>query len=372
METDTMTDTTSIDPKRLGKLLRRLIDIYSPSGKEEEIQDYLHGYLKKAGLPVVKQEVDDGRDNLIVCLDDDNIEIALVGHVDTVTAHDLEHYDSEKEGDEIYGLGAADMKAGVAAMVESFVCLAGVDDPPSAALCLVVGEEEEGDGARQLMIDYEFPWAVIGEPTDLVACPSHFGYVEIQLSAVGKRRHASMARKGISPVEAILRLTIALTRHLDKERPDTVYNIRDLWSSQSGFAVPENCEAWLDLHLPPHSPIGEIITEIEELVEQDNKSNPGVETSIRFSTVDSGFELPDKGPILESLRDIYEKREMSWAPAPFQSHSDASQLWEAGARPVILGPGKLELAHSPDEMVSFKQTYLAAQIYFDLLKSIGR
>lgn len=32
------------------------------------------------------------------------------------------------------------------------------------------GKEEEGDGARELVSDFQFKWALIGEPTDLVPC----------------------------------------------------------------------------------------------------------------------------------------------------------------------------------------------------------
>lgn len=48
----------------------------------------------------------------------------------------------------------------------------------------------------------------------------------------------------------------------------------------------------------------------------------------------------------------------------FTSHSDANQLWTAGVKPVILGCGRLEKAHSPDEDVSFEQVLGAAEIYF--------
>ena len=49
----------AFDPGRLKKLMHRLVDIYSPSGKEEEILRFLDGYLKRHGLPVLCQPVDD-------------------------------------------------------------------------------------------------------------------------------------------------------------------------------------------------------------------------------------------------------------------------------------------------------------------------
>jgi acetylornithine deacetylase len=209
------------------------------------------------------------------------------------------------------------------------------------------------------MDDYEFPWAVIGEPTDLVPCPSNYGYLEVQLTAKGVTRHASLAKRGQNPVEAMLRLVLALTRHLETQRPEVVYNIRDLWTQQARFAVPDMIEAWLDLHLPPAAQVGEFMAELEEIVTAENRKNPRAEASLRFATINSGFELPEKGPVLETLKAIYERRGLAWNPAPFRSHSDANQLWDAGVRPIILGPGQLEKAHSPDESVSLDQVALA-------------
>ena len=55
-----------INPQRLRRLLRQLIDIYSPSGKEEDVLAYLHSYLQKNGLSARRQSVDDSRHNLMV------------------------------------------------------------------------------------------------------------------------------------------------------------------------------------------------------------------------------------------------------------------------------------------------------------------
>jgi acetylornithine deacetylase len=58
-----------INEKRTRQLLRKMVNIYSPSGKEADIVDFLHNYLKRHGLPVVRQSVDEGRDNLI-CIEE--------------------------------------------------------------------------------------------------------------------------------------------------------------------------------------------------------------------------------------------------------------------------------------------------------------
>ncbi len=361
----------TINPKRLRRLLRRLIDIYSPTGKEEELLTYLHGYLERLGLPVLRQAVDDSRYNLVVMPAGADTHLALVGHVDTVAAYDLEHYGFEEQLDLVVGLGAADMKSGCAAMVEAYVSLweTGAQQLP-VALALLVGEEEEGDGAERLVEEFHFPWAIIAEPTNLHPCLSCFGYLEIQFNAEGKRVHASLASKDHNPIESMLHLLLNVSHYMVNVRPEGIYNIRDLLSTQAGFAVPDWCEAWLDIHLPPNAPIGDISLELEEIVDQIQIDNPQIKASIRLATIEAGYELPEKGIVVQALQAIYPRHDLIWKPQPFPSHSDANQLWAAGVKPILLGPGQLEKAHAPDESVSFQQVLLAAQIYRDLLMAL--
>jgi acetylornithine deacetylase len=356
-----------VDPQRLRKLLLRILDIYSPSGKEEEITEYLYGYLRRRGLPVRRQPVDENRYNLVVFPPDVDVRLALVGHLDTVPAFDLERYGPEQRGDEVVGLGAADMKGGCAAMIEAYLTLWAAGPPvPPVALALVVGEEEEGDGAEALAREFHFPWAIIGEPTDLKPCFSHFGYLELLLCTSGQRRHASLAEKNQSPVETLLNLLIRITRFLSLQRPELVYNIRDLFSHQAGFIVPERCEARLDMHAPPSAPLGEITLELEERVADFQKEHAEIRVSFRFETIDAGYELPQKGAAADSLREAFHRLGISWEPQSFRSHSDANRLWVAGVKPVLLGPGRLEKAHAPDESVSLEQVLQAARVYREI------
>jgi len=360
-----------IDPRRLRRLLRRLIDIYSPSGKEEEILSYIHGYLARKGILAIRQEVDDSRYNVIVAPAETDIRLALVGHLDTVVAYDFDHYGYEEQEDLIFGLGASDMKSGCAAMIEAYLSLwdGGIQELP-VALALVVGEEEEGDGAAQLMEEYHFPWAIVAEPTDLRPCLSCYGYVEIQINTRGRRVHASLASQNQKPIENMLHILLELTHYMMQKRPEGVYNIRDILSTQAGFAVPEWCEAWLDVHLPPNAALGEVSLELEELVDRFSEKNSQIDTSIRLATVEGGYELPEKGTVVEALKTVYAKHSQPWDPHPFPSHSDANQLWASGVKPILLGPGQLAKAHAPEESVSFQQVVIAAELYRDLILSL--
>ena len=362
---------SSIRPQRLRTLLQHIINIYSPTGKEEEIIAYLHGYLKKHGLSVELQDVDDGRYNLIVMPPGKDIQVVLMGHVDTVAAYDLDDYEWREEGDIIYGLGTADMKSGCAAIIESYLSAwENSTDPLPVALALLIGEEEEGDGARAFIEDYHVPWVVIGEPTALQPCLSHYGYMEIQIAIRGRRRHASLASREQNPVEAMLRLLLSLSDYVSNRRPELVYNIRDIYSPPGGFVVPDYCEVWIDAHVPPDAPIGEITIELEEVVETYTGKAPSLDIALRFTTIHGGYDIPPKGPFVEAIKNVYQSHSLEWVPQAFPSHSDANIFWEAGIKPVIIGPGQLEQAHAPEESVSFKQVCLAAQLYLDLILSL--
>jgi len=360
--------TPAIQPQRVRQLLRRLIDIYSPSGKEREILDFLAGYLKKHGLRPIRQPVDDHRYNLVVVPPDTDVQLALLGHVDTIGAYDLDHYECVEKGDLFYGLGACDMKGGCAAMVEAYLAMyESHPSPRGVALAFVIGEEEEGDGASELVKDFHFPWALIGEPTDLRPCLSNYSYLEMHICVCGERIHASLANKRKNPIESILRLILEITGYLEQEQTEAVYNIRDLFSSQAGFAVPDRCEAWLDIHLPPTAPMGDIILGLEDIPAMSGEEHSGLDVTMRFVTIDAGYELPEKGPVVEALKAVYARHSLAWAPQAFRSHSDANQLWEAGILPILLGPGQLEKAHVPEESVSFEQVCRAAALYLDLM-----
>jgi acetylornithine deacetylase len=363
-----MTEAAScIQPNRLRRLLRRLIDIYSPSGKEEEILAFLHGYLKRHGLPVIRQPVDEFRYNLVVVPPGKEVQLAFIGHLDTVAAYDFDHYGCEEQGDLVQGLGAADMKGGCAALVEAYLSTwqEKVSGLPMA-LALLVGEEEDGDGAERFAREFHFPWAIIAEPTELRPCLSHYGYLEIQVTTRGPRLHASLANRRQNPVQSMLSLLLCISRYLEKARPEAVYNIRDLLSTRAGFVVPDWCEAWIDIHLPPRAPMGDITRDLEGILSRARTENPQLEATIRFTNIHTGYELPDKAPVVEALHYLYEKKSLPWEPEPFCSHSDANLLWASGVKPILLGPGSLDKAHAPDESVSFLQVRAAAELYCGL------
>jgi acetylornithine deacetylase len=357
-----------IDPDRLRKTLHELLAIYSPSGKEEDIQLYLEELLIRAGFAVERQHVEEDRYNLRVTMGSGEPQLYLVGHVDTVPAWDLEACEAEEADGIIRGLGSADMKGGCAAMVEAWLAMASAlpaAERPPVGLLLVVGEEENGDGSATFLESFRPPWVVIGEPTGLTACFAHYGYLEAGFVTKGLQSHSSLPELGHNAVESMLRVLLHLgkDRLFNPEKPEVVYSIREMSSSRAGFVVPDRCETWIDLHLPPDKDPALIQEAIRRIASTAGRSIPGLILKVDFDFASPGYNLGTENLLAHVLRDIYPSLGLPLRMDAFRSHSDGNLFYAAGTKPLILGPGALETAHTPDEQVILEEVSGAARIY---------
>lgn len=360
--------THKTDRSRLHDLFRDMVDLYTPSGKEEELTDLLEERLTLAGLSVARQAVDESRCNLLVSSGRGTPTLLFLGHIDTVPAFDIEHYGFSQRDGLCYGLGTADMKSGCAAMIEAFISAKEQGTlPDSVLLALVVGEEEAGDGTQALLASRSFETALVAEPTNLQPCLEHYGYVELLVRAFGYRRHAALSGRETNAIHAMLRFLIQLEDRIENEEPDTVLNIRDLHSSESGFAVPDRCAAAVDLHLPPSTATCDYAAKLRVFVENMLGESRASNYEIEFPMLADGFKTGAEEPLPQELKRVFQTLEMEWNPIAFRSHSDANLLRDAGCQPIILGPGQLSKAHTRDESVDFDQVADAAEIYYRLL-----
>ena len=366
----------AIDPVRLRRILLDMLDIYSPSGKEEDIQLYLEEVLRSAGFRVERLEVEHERYNLRVAMGEREPDLYLVGHVDTVPAWDLVEFGAHEEGGIIRGLGSADMKGGCAAMVEAWLALADAlrpEERPSVGLLLVVGEEENGDGSAAFLKQCCPRWVVIGEPTGLAACFAHYGYMEAGFVTRGLQSHSSLPELGHNAVESMLRLLLHLGKDpiFDRERGEIVYSIRELSSSRAGFVVPDRCKAWIDLHLPPDMDPKALQETIRRISSDAGRFIPDLDMELTFDFASPGYDLGSDSRPAELVRDIYTRLGRKPGLSAFRSHSDGNLFHAAGASPIILGPGLLESAHTPDEQVHFEEVLEAVRIYAALGLGMG-
>src|SRR5450631_279068 len=358
----------AINPERLRKTFLDMLDIYSPSGKEEDIQIYLEELLTRAGFSVERQEVDEDRYNLRVTMGPGEPQLYMVGHVDTVPAWDLDEFGPQQDDGIIRGLGSADMKGGCAAMIEAWLALAEsleTAERPSVGLLLVVGEEENGDGSATFLQSCRPPWVIIGEPTNLAASFAHYGYLEAGFVTRGLRSHSSLPELGHNAVESMLRVLLLLGNDplFDRADSEIVYSIREMRSSQAGFVVPDRCETWIDLHLPTNHDPAALQDAIRRIVANYDRTIPGLDLDVTFDFASPGYNLDTNNLLAQILREVYPRLDLTLQMNAFRSHSDGNLFFASGVKPLILGPGSLETAHTPDERVLFDEVSAATRIY---------
>src|SRR4051812_36632374 len=144
----------AIQPDRVRRTLLDLIDIRSPTGSEDEISRYIFERLRSAGLDASQQLVDEGRPNVVAHVRGrgDGLNLLFTGHMDTSYSGDEPHLVGEgfkpKGVDRdgwIWGLGANNMKSGLAGVIVAIEAIAesGIQLRGDLSLGCVVGEIEK-------------------------------------------------------------------------------------------------------------------------------------------------------------------------------------------------------------------------------------
>jgi len=123
------------------------------------------------------------------------------------------------EGDWLYGRGAGDMKAGLAANLFALDALAALGFRPAADCFLqsVVEEECTGNGALAcLHRGYRAEAALIPEPFSETLVSAQVGVIWLQIRLKGIPAHVAYAAAGVNAIEAVFPLVAAL-RQLEHE-----------------------------------------------------------------------------------------------------------------------------------------------------------
>ena len=368
---------TNLDFQRLLNLAVNVIDEYSPTYAENAAAMVFENALIRENIAVGRQPVPvtagDKRANLIVTLGPQPSALMLVGHIDTVALwHDEGHHARISNG-KLYGLGAADMKSACTAMTEAIIAVANskVELKQGVTLALVVGEEEYGDGSKALVKEYFAPEVVIGEPTQLQLCPSHFGYLECRLHSKGKRAHAALPEVGANAIEAMLSwlseiFTLRKTLPFHRE---LAINPREIHGGEPDFVVAENCEALLDFHLPPEADAASVIAIIESAKTKVQQHHPAVDFQHDMLFWSAGYHL-EKTAIWKKFNTAFDASHLPLNTSAFRSHSDARMFLDAGMNPYICGPGCLTSAHRRGEFVQIDELNQAAQLYAAIISEV--
>lgn len=191
-------------------LHKSLIERPSVTGSEASVADFLGTYLRDRGFTVESQIVEGDRQNIFAYVNNArNSRVLVTSHIDTVPPF----WPYERLGDEIWGRGAVDAKASVAAQiiaVESLLAKASIR-PGDVALLYVVGEETGGAGMRaanELGLSWES--VIFGEPTELKLARGHKGAMGFTVKADGKAGHSGYPETGRNAIDLLVQGLAAL------------------------------------------------------------------------------------------------------------------------------------------------------------------
>lgn len=251
-------------------LLRKLVSINSVFGNEFEMAGYLDERLRQIGFSTDRITLPDGRFNVVGERGKHGRPIMLYGHMDTVPPYGKwigSPFVPREEGDRLYGLGAADMKAGVAAILEA------LSEPTDRKIKVAFGVDEENISYGS----YEIVRSGFAKGVEAVVSAEiatakgeskgtgeitlgRRGRCVIEISVPGKSAHGAQREKGVSAIMEAARLVQELEQlngKLGTHRllPPPTQFVRKLSSESTSLSIPDIATIELDRHLvTPETP----------------------------------------------------------------------------------------------------------------------
>ena len=330
---------------RLAQSTLALCRIPSPIGQEQAIADHVETWARARFAPHEVFRL--GHSLLLGDLKDPRPTVALVGHLDTVPAHP-EDRQPRLEGGRVFGLGASDMKGGLAVM------MALAEDLPRPALPVnlvwVLYEREEGPylesglgplfDARPELQRVKFGIAM--EPTDGVVQVGCVGTLHASLRFGGRSAHSARPWQGEN---AIHKAGPLLAQLLTRPRREVVhgdfafYEVMSITTASGGRArnvVPEAFTLNLNYRFAPGKTVARAQEEVLELV--------GGAAEVTFTDLAPSGRVCADNPLFQRLMAL-----TGLPAASKQAWTDVARFSEFGVDAVNFGPGETAQAHQAHE-----------------------
>ncbi len=327
----------------LFQLTESLVNIESVTGHEKACGEFVRDHLAARGFQVELQPV--SRDRANVWAYCGAPEVVLSTHLDTVPPFFLAREDEEY----IYGRGACDAKGIVAAQIVAAERLReeGVE---GFGLLFLVGEETVSDGAREANLHPRGSRFLInGEPTEnklIVGCK---GNLRLDLRAQGKMAHSAYPHLGDSAIAKLLDVLGDLRKlhfPVDPVLGPSTLNIGLVSGGRAANVIPDQASAQIAIRTVADT--AALRQEIADLIQGRCE-----------------FEfVRDTPPLRMEKLDGFETGIVA-----FTTDLPALTRW---GRPVLLGPGSIEYAHTEQERVRKADLVQAVELYCRLVKELKR
>lgn len=345
--------TVNVPAVTLTDTLVWLVDIPSETGNEAAIRDALADRLRRLPQKMVN--------NSLVIGEPGPGKVLLVGHTDTVP---LQGYVGARiEGGRLYGLGATDMKAGLAVMVHLLedleserlvgIFYAGEEGPLSGNDLAAVLDAIGGLGSADA--------GIVMEPTNREVHAGCQGSVNARVTFLGEAAHSARPWLGVN---AVTRAGEFLTE-MDGLQPELhpieglefkeVISVTRATGGVANNIIPSRFDLNVNYRFSPDRTTEEAIARLAGLCASADD----------FEVVDTApAAYPEiSHPLFQALIEA-----TGGVVSHKQGWTDVAQLAARGIPGINFGPGETALAHKPGESVALDDLDWAYGVLAEVLR----
>ena len=365
---------------QIKRILADLVRIDSVSARSNgEIIEYLERRCEARGLVMRRFPYNDDHGvekyNMIALAgtdfsDDTAVELALVGHTDTVP------YDpnwteatnlTERDG-KLFGRGSCDTKGFIAAALTAVenTDLSQLKKP--LALVFTADEEIGLRGAKRLADakPLRVRYSIVGEPTSLKPIRAGKGYSLAEVIVKGREAHSAYPSLGASAVFRAARLinhleSIAVQlkedQHPSFDPPYTTLNIGLIHGGSAKNVLAGECRFTLEWRPIPTQSCGYMLNLFRTAIQEETQKDPDFQCEVDANRQDTGFETSPDSPLIKMLEQLtgIESGTVAFG-------TEAAQMMTLGSESVVIGPGDIREAHRTGEFVPIHELERCADI----------
>lgn len=358
-------------------------ELVSDGAGEGEISTFIANWCRDAGLEVYLQEVAPGRANVIAVArgSGGGHSLMLNAHVDTVgVAGMVNPYTPQIADGRLYGRGAYDMKASLAACMEAIVRAKAQRLRGDVYLSAVVDEEYASIGTQALVAEWS-RWpadaVIVTEPTELTICIAHKGFVWLEVETHGVAAHGSRPLLGVDAIAKMGRVLTgieALDQSLRANPTHALLGSGSLHASlisggQEWSSYPAGCILKVERRTLPDESLETVVSQIQAILDDAGAQDSAFRAECRVVLERAPFEVEQSQPIVESLTQVA-SRQIGKTPefTGMTFWMDAALFSEAGIPTVVFGPSG-EGAHAVIEWVDIESVISCADILFETISA---
>lgn len=328
------------------ELTRSLVDIESISGGEARVGGYLLEYLTefaaRTGGRAERMAVEGERFNVLAYWG--KPVVTLSTHMDTVPAF----FPSGEDEDWIWGRGACDAKGILAAMIAAAEKLLS-EGVKNFGLLFVAGEERDSAGARAAATSPRGSrFLVNGEPTENKLALASKGALRFEALAAGRMAHSAYPELGESAIEKLLDALDAVRKiplPRDPQLGASTMNIGTISGGRAPNVIADAARAEVLVRL-----VGDP-KEVRESFRAAANGRVELREVLCIPTV--RFEQVDGLP-----------------STVVSFTTDVPVFGGAWGKPLLIGPGSIRVAHTPEERIAKRELAEAVEIYSRMVRQL--